>query len=658
MTDQDTATTNTAESGSTVGIQAEQVHNSTVYVVSPDDPPERKYEVGVRYLNNGVPLRARELIADAMAHGYDRAEVRFHWGLAMLSKRSYRELTAEDRIQLEQLRAQRGTSANDAWERALEVLCEFLEHLDNPDHDPALTLKKLQALSVPQREKVVRHCDLVLTGSTKDAFWVEILRTAERGQRTGGREARVWAYFEPKPIDARIRQPAPNAARTADRLHAVVGSGLLGIALGMLGWILLQHLTLVLVIAYLMALVGGVLGAKSGFEWRYRAQRLEMKERERAALFDSREDPVPGFAKRVDHAFQHYAHKYAPDGVDRSVWLAQTRGIRATRRDEVVELYSESRISIDRVTWLIRFMIRDIRRQWRAEALFSYREHYRTSASTKAWCLISLVAAALACATVAYAAVRLDPLPGFGGVLVAVMGGRVAVLRWWRILSERRRFAEETQECSREKEAREAEYQRWTSKLQATCPSESEMAAWLECDRVKLIDEALRHYHLGWRDIIAHTIVQTPANVRKRARVKGGPWRYPRYELRLFLITPDGVRELTRQLVYADASFHGRERGHFRFDAVSSLQVVESGKDDYTLELTLTNGPARTIDVTEPPRELEQPTTHEDDLSRISLDSTGFAHALHVLEGIAAEGKAWIHRTTKPGPTFLGPETA
>lgn len=95
------------------------------------------------------------------------------------------------------------------------------------------------------------------------------------------------------------------------------------------------------------------------------------------------------------------------------------------------------------------------------------------------------------------------------------------------------------------------------------------------------------------------------------------------------------------------ATFRGQERGHFRFDAVSSLRVVESGAD-YTLELTLSNGPTRTIEVTEPARTPEQTALDEPGLARTSLDSTGFTHALHVLEGIAAEGKAWIqHETAK-----------
>lgn len=646
MSESEAMTTNTAESGSTVGIQAEQVHNSNVYMGSPDDPPERKYQIGVNYLDNGIPSRAREWIDEAIARDYDGPEVRFHSALALLSKRSYRELTGDERGQLGQLPDHLATYADSAWTRALEVLCELLEHLDSPDRDPAPALKKLQDLPERQREKIVHHCDLVLTGGMKDSLWAETKGAAKQGQLAGDRGNRVWAYFQPDPIQPRVRHPEPNATTPEDRLYAVLATGGLAGALGVLGWTLLQHPTPIAVIAYLVMMAGAAVASRAAFEWRYRTQRLRTKEREYAVRFHGREAPEGGFAKQVDHDFQHYAHKYAPKDVDRSVWLAETQGPRAALRDEVVELYRESRIQAGRVRWLIRHLIRDLRRQWREERLFAYRQQYRTPASTQAWCLSALVVGALATCAVVDATVRADPLLTLASVLIAAASGRVATIRWWRILSERRRVAEETRERARELEAREAEHQRWTHKLETTCPTEDEMESWLRCDRALLIDEALRHYHLAWRDITAHTIVQTRAKSCKRARVYGGPWRYSKYELRLFLLTADGVRELARQLNVEHGSFRGHERGHFRFDAVSSLRVIESDDYEYTLELTLSNGPTRTIDVTEPKRNFEQTSPDEPGLAKMSLDSTGFTHALHVLEGISAEGKAWIQRDT------------
>lgn len=648
MSDDENSTTNTA--GTVNGIQAEHVNNSPVYNYSVDDPPWRKYEVGRNYLDNGAPLRARELIAEAVARDHDTAEVRFHLVLALLSKRSYRELTVDERAELGRLPVHLATYPDDEWTHALEVLCELLEHLDSCERDPASALEKLEALPQPQRHKIVRHCDLVLTDSMKDSLWAQVRRAAEHGRLDRDRRHRVWAYFYPTPARARSRYPAPNAATPEDQLRAGLASGLLATGLGFLGWILLQRTTLVAVISYVVALTCGAVAVRAGFEWRYRTRRLAAKERHYTHV-NHRESPKPGFAKRIDHDFDHYAYTYTPKGADGSAWLADTRGIRSTLRNEVVELYREQRVESDQIRWLIRYLISDLATQWSQGTLFSYRHQYRTPLSGRTRCIAALAIASLATVAVAAAAVAADPLPALASVLTTVVGARVAATPWWRIHSERRRIIEETEEWERNLQARTDAYHRWKSKLEATCPDEDEMEAWLECDRAELIGQALDHYNLAWRDIIAHTIVQTPAPCRRRARVYGGPWRYQQYRLQLFLITTDGVRELNRHLNFETGDFHGRERGHFRFDAVSSLNVVETEEYNYTLELTLTNGPARTIDLTEPQQDLENPSDDEPGLSQVSLDSTGFNHALYILEGIAAEGKAWIHRTNIQGAT-------
>ncbi len=645
-------TTNTAESGSTVGIQGGWVHNSTVHITAaPDDPPEHKYRVGVNLLNIGVPSRARERINDAIAEGYENAEVWFHWALAMLSKRSYRELIHDEKAQLGRLPDHLGRSARSEWTRALEMVCELLAHLDDPEHDPAAALTKLWNLPAEHRKKIREHCDLVLTGAMKDSLWAEYRREAEQGQHANDRSHRVWAYFEPDPIPARTSPPVPNSVTLEDQLRTGVATGLLVGAFGCLGWILLQAPTSITIVAYLTLVASAALAAGAGFEWRYRTGRIRAKDFEHLGAFANDDAPEGGFARHVDHRFGYYAHKYSPDSVARSIWLAETRGARTTRRDEVVELYRESRICVGRVNWLIRFLVREVRRRWSHNDLFAYRQQYRTPLATRLWCLSGVAVSVLAAGSIADAVVRTDPLLALASMSVALVAGRSAILRWWHILSERRRCADEERERAHEQATRDAEYRRWTDKLEATRPDEDEMETWLQCDRTLLIDEALRHYRLAWRDITAYTIVQTPAPSCKHARIKNGPWRHSKYELRLFLITLDGVRETVRHINVERGTFHGHERGHFRFDAVSSLRVIESGTSDYTLELTLSNGPTRTIEVTQPKPNVDQANLDEPGLAQISLDSTGFSHALHVLEGISAEGKAWIHHHANPAQT-------
>lgn len=647
----DHSTTNVAHQGSVVGIQAESVHNSDIYVTAPGDPPEKIYQVGVNYLDNGVPLPAREKITEAIARDHDGAHVRFHWALSVLSKRSYAELTLDERDQLRRLPDHVATYPDDEWSHAVTALCELLDQLGSPDQDPTPTLKKLSDLPAQQRDKIVRHCDLVLTGGLKDGLWAEMRRAAEDGRFAGDRTNRAWAYFQPEPARPRVRSPAPSTAGSDDVLWALLGIGLLAAALGGVARAVLQVATPTAVLGYLVMVACGVTAAVAGSRWRYRQRRLTTKERECASRFRSHAAPAGGFANRVDHAFQYYAHKYAPEGVDRSVWLAYTEGLRASLRDEVVEQYRESRIQVGRVTWLIRYMIRGLRQQWYGQRLFEHRERYRTPTSTKAWCVSALVVGALALCAVITTAVHAAPLLAAASVLAAAAGARLAVRRSWRVLYEHWRIADENREQDRRSEARQAEYIRWSNKLAATRPTDAEMENWLWCDRIVLIDDALQHYQLAWREITAHTILQTPTTSCERARVHGGPWRYSKYELRLFLITTEGVRELATTLAVKKGAFDGNERGHFRFDAFSSLRVIEAGAFNYTLQLTLTNGPTRTINVTEPERNIEEAAvTDEQGLSKMSLESTGFSHALHVLEGISAEGKAWIRRGTGTPP--------
>ncbi|MDA8368731.1 MAG: hypothetical protein M0026_02540 [Nocardiopsaceae bacterium] len=641
-------TTNTAGPDASIGIQADQVHNSAVYQVLPEDPPSRRYEVGLRFLDNGMPQRARELISDAIAHGYDSGQVRFHWILAVLSKRSYRDLTSEERQGLDRISAELHRYPDDTWKRALEAIFELLDCLAVPGDDPDPALKRLRALPPPQHKKIIRHLDLVLTGGMKESLWAETRQSAEEARDSGDRTNRVWAYFEPEPAGARAREPAADSAALGDYVRAVAWSGLFVFAAGYLGWSVLAHADLVPILAYLVALAAGYAGARNGSRWHYKAKRLRDKDREYSAPLRNVSAPEDGFANRVDHSFTHYFTKYPPERVDRDAWLAETAGIRRALRDEVVEIYRESRIGVGQVNWLIRYMARDVRRRWAAGTLMEHRNRYRVEASTKIGSVVSFAVLAAAAMSVTVTAVQESPIIAVISAFTTVVSGRFAAPLWLGIVSEHRRFGEEWQEYHRIHQERIAEYLRWKGKLEATRPSEEEMEAWLNADKMMILDSALRHYRIAWHGIIAHTFLHTPERPCKRARVEGGPWRYSKYEIRVFLITEEGVREVSADLDFERAEVSSHERDNFRFEAVSSVQVEEEGELGYTLHLTLMNGPTKSIVVTGP--ESRQPGSEQcpSELFKINLDAAGFAHTLRILEGIAAEGKKWIDRNRTP----------
>jgi hypothetical protein len=637
-------TVNTAAPEAFVGVQAASVHDSTVYIVPPDATPEQKYTVGLRCLEAGAPSKARGLIRDAIDLGLDSAEASFHWVLALLSKRTLRDLTSEEHEQLKRLSATLRTYPEDEWRVALDAVCRLLS---TPDHSSGATtaaINDLHALPPRRRATILRHLDLVLTGAKKDGVWEESRRRAEESRCAGQRLDRVWAYFHADPVPARAREPDTAKVVTTHYVHAVVTVGLFAATVGHLGWLVLLHASALPVLAYLVMVAAGSTAARQGLDWRYRTQRWQARNRQLREAGRESQAPEGGFARGVDHSFTHYFGTYRPSGLGREQWLSRSAGIRRLLRDEVVEIYRESRVGVRRVDWLIRFMAREVRRRWQAGTLLEYRDRYTVPTSAKTRCLVLAATAGAAAAVVVATAFTASPMWAVLTTLLALVSGRYAAVHWSHILGERRREREETDERDEAKAAREAEHLRWKAKLDATRPHEQEMETWLAHDKTILLGEALDLYRLPWQDVIAHTFLQTHAPGCKKARQRGGAWRYSRYAIRLFLVTHDGVRDFSAELDFERARLTWTERRNFRFDAVSSIEVIRHDTDSYTLKLTLSNGPTRDVGIAN--AEGIDPAPEEDleAFSEINLDAAGFTTTLHILEGIAAEGKAWFNR--------------
>lgn len=673
MTDTDSAATDTGEAGSTttnnsgpesnVAIQAGQVHNSSVYQVLPGDPPHKKYADGVRYLNNGRRQRARELIDIAINEGHDGAEVRVHWVLALLSKRSYRDLAREDRDQIEKLCVVAGDYAKDGWGKTLQAICGLLECQQGTATDPSFALHELQTAPRSQREPIFHHLRYVLEGGQMDSVWLKLWKDARANQFARNRSGRIWVYFEPTPAEPRARHPAENATTGEDLWWAIGASTLFLVAVGYLGWSVLSRPSPVPIAAYVCALAAAVVGARYGVEWRYRVERFAVKAGEYHRLRKGPPDNSTGFAGQVYRGFEHYFGKYRPRGIDRERWLNRTSGIRETLYREIVEIYRESRTKSWEIKWLIRYLARDIAHAGVSGNIQKYRERYRVATATKVWCSVALAVLVPAAIGTLVAAVRNTPVGSVPAILAMLVGGRISLVRWWRMISERRRVLDEQRDYDDNLQGRRKEHQRWETKLIRLCPIEHEMERWLECDKTIFLGEVLRHYGLPWRDIIADTFLQTPppsaTHAYDRARSWDGAWRYSKYDLRVFLVTQDGVREVATKLDFAHGKFNGKERNHFRFDAVSSIWVTEGDDDTYQLGLTLTNGPTRNINIVDAEANQAGPDVEEPPagFSQMNLEMTGFAHTLHILEGVAAEGKGWIERDIRPPPSTCAAST-
>ncbi|MGW4853110.1 hypothetical protein ACWEPZ_17995 [Streptomyces sp. NPDC004288] len=640
---------------STVGIQAETVHNSNVYFVHPDASPQEKYRLGVRLLEDGVPSRAREMITDAIAHGHDSTEVRFHWVLAMLSARTHHDLTTEEVGQLRYASGLVRNFAEDTWKQALRVTFDLLAVLSTAGSATGTVLKELQDLPFRQHDAILRHLDVILTGGLKDDLWAETLGRARTERFANDRAQRVWAYFAPDPIGPRAVRPRPSTAAAA-KAALPVRAVLFALSTALLGALALIAHPVQAIVEVTVALGAGVAAARFGAQWW--GQEPGPAFGAEAHVADPPDPPAAEdrFTKRVRHSFDHYFSMRRPYGFTADDWLSHTVQIRSSLAAEIADLYRESRIPVERVDWLIRYLAEDSRERYNNGTLRDRYRQERTSGRTRALTVAALavlgVAALAGFGTVATGAAQPRPLWAFLAMFGAAWSGHATASLWLKVRREEQRLNRETRQYSEQLAERQTAYHRWKSFLDATRPSELEMETWLTCDKTEFVDEALRHHRLTWRDLITHTILMAPGPSYKRGRVRGGPWRYSRYVFRLFLFTQDGIREISSEFDFFDGTRKNEQRSNYRFDALTSVQVTENADIGYDLELFLANGPARRIRVKDADAHQLAPTENSREISEINLSAAGSPHTFRLLEGVAADGKRWIERH---GPDSLAP---
>ncbi|MER6626312.1 hypothetical protein ABT326_39675, partial [Streptomyces sp. NPDC000931] len=403
------------------------------------DPPEKVFEAGVRYLELGVPDRALSHIREALAGGHHESpEVRLYLVLAMLSKRSYRDLNEQNRATLSELSHRLSPEAQDEWNEALNVVFLVLSCVNGSGGDPGVAVAKLHDLPETQRELVMRHLSVVLTGSMKQGVWDKYLETAHRNRTSGDRANRIWAYFEPEPAEARAAHPQPKSTTGKDQFRAVV----LAVAT-------LAPLVLVLVIALgfgsllasLSTLVFVPLAAWHVARWHHHSRRAAPL-RWRTADHDR---PPLFLGTQVDYALHHYFDRFAPDPRNRSAWLEATQEVRRALSDEVTRIYHERDVRSGRVNWLLRFMAQDACQRW-SEGVpqrpgYTRALDTRTKVSCVALCLLSGVSALFVLQTALTGSLLTIPC-----VVLAGLASKHSVPLWLRIHSDRHRWVEESRE--------------------------------------------------------------------------------------------------------------------------------------------------------------------------------------------------------------------
>jgi hypothetical protein len=637
---------NSVDGSPSVVVQAADIHGDvTIYQLPERASAEDKYELGLRYLDGGMPAQARYYLHEAVLAGKVSSDCYFHWFLAQLSGRTLRQLPDEDFVLLRSAPQLFPAHPDDEWMTGVRLIWRLLESLEAPDTESADTEKAFAELGEFQREKIDRHLELFVKGSLQDALWTQAVRRATEQQLSGQRQDRVWRFFQPDPIPARVRWPAPVRNDFSRRVGAAAVTAGLVAALGIFAVLAVRGGGIATAPAFLLMVGGGYSCLRNGLIWRFRLTRGEVDEEERKNCQRrmTAASAEGGFTAQLDRRFKYYFAKYRPEGFPEEAWLNETAGLRASLQDELSEIYRESRVEVRRVAWLVRYLASEAKRRWQSGIPLEYQERLHTPVKVKAGTVLGGVALAAGTFFAAGDAFSAGPFSAVVLIAIAAEFGWLTVRSLSRLVLERWRYDADYVEATNRLAEREAACQRWQHKLSKK-PSDPEMARWLDSDRKILLDHAMRHYRLAPRNVISHAVIEAPAKYRKRARVHNGPWRYSKYVFLIFLLTADGVRQLTVEEDLENATFHNRERLNYRFDAVAAVEVTEQSGGPKNLGLTLVNGQSISVPVTDPGEEGDKYSPDFWIASKATEETSGIGSTLHVLEGIAAEGKQWIEQ--------------
>src|SRR6185437_6529029 len=166
-----------------------------------------------------------------------------------------------------------------------------------------------------------------------------------------------------------------------------------------------------------------------------------------------------------------------------------------------------------------------------------------------------------------------DPGGGFIALIVLGVAGYEGTRRWTSIALEHRRATADAAECARKFSERQSAYDKWHQELITLRPRDPQMAEWLECDKKAILARALRHYGLNRTDVISYAFLETPGTPYDRASVRNGPWRYTHYKMILFLLTADGIRQVSYDLNTRNGEIQQRDWRSYRYDAIASVEA-------------------------------------------------------------------------------------
>jgi hypothetical protein len=417
----------------------------------------------------------------------------------------------------------------------------------------------------------------------------------------------------------------------------------LALVAGYLGWELLSAFAWPGLAGLGGALASGVAAARADLECRFLAARLRQKDEQfHAPGVGPQGDEL---ACKIDALFGKYTAKYAPGDGTQAGWESAIAGIRAWYRDELTGVCRKNGIpasEANKVAWLAGYELRQLREQWSCGTLLDYRRLLLPRPGTVAarWTGPAATTAGLVIALIA-----LGPHPLAD---VITLPACVAAWQCWlRVTLARRKHAADGDELSRRQVVIDADYRQWVDRLRSR-PADEEMAAWLQYDKTVLLGQALTHFQIPRSRLRTHAITEERGAGGRRGVVAGGLPRYDRYVFKVFLMSDDGVRHVEASLMFLSGAPSIYKRTSFRYDSIVSAHVSRNGRDGQKLELRLKAGEPITVRDAPAAGSGPEAGTQPDEVDA-PLAASSVTDILHLLEGVAGEGRDWFRNQEKAG---------
>ncbi len=653
-----TNVSNLADGSAIVGAQAQVIHGDVYnYVVRQGASPKEKYEVGIRYLTIGVRPIALQWIGQAIAERHDTSEVWFHWLLALLSDRTSRQLSPEDISQLEALEKDPVVYQHDPWSDGIRAVLQLLNVIRSPSKDPGPFIDALDQLHPDQKNPVFRHLSVFLQGPKGDRIWQDAVEAAKAGRCAKGRDKRAKYFFYLRPAAPHRRQVPQAAVSSHDRLMVVIASVTFVLALLGIAWVLATHVSIAGLAGILIGCGGLCLAAANWTEFRWQARRRA----EYHQLVAPDRSTVPPqqlsrLATRIDERFDWYLRKYPPKKADVTSWLSATRGIRNQLRDEIAEIYRDKRVKVEQLNWLITHEVWLLAKRWDGGTFYDPPQHESRLNPMALWG--GITATVIGGLLAAGSLLSAEPVGGFIALAIIVVSGYRGVRRWTSISLAQRQAAADEAESKRKYAERQADYDAYLAKFDALQPRDQMMAEWLEHDKKVILEYALKYFSLKRSDVVSYAILENPSSPYKRASVRNGPWRYTRYKITVFLLTANGIRQVSYELRTNDGDIQQlNDDLCYPYDAIT---LVAGGRREdgnrQEFHLHLESGKILTFRVATALTALATEDYETEDvfsetdikvLSTATGNSTGIENTFRILRGVAADGKEWIARESQ-----------